>query len=145
MRNVSRMKRGARAGAVLAAALALLAACQPLPRPFAPTERGGDLPFSPAADAYGITLRPVSGMPSTLAVSFAPALVEALGLTVDEDTGGVTRADGTVIGGLYAAGRTALGVCSESNFSGLSIADTVFSGRRAARAALRLNEPAGLD
>ena len=31
------------------------------------------------------------------------------GLTVDEDTGGVTRADGTVIGGLYAAGRTALG------------------------------------
>ena len=67
------------------------------------------------------------------------------GLTVDEDTGGVTRADGTVIGGLYAAGRTALGVCSESNFSGLSIADTVFSGRRAARAALRLNEPAGLD
>ena len=63
------------------------------------------------------------------------------GLTIDEDTGGVTRADGTVIGGLYAAGRTALGVCSESNFSGLSIADTVFSGRRAARAALRLNEP----
>ena len=63
------------------------------------------------------------------------------GLTVDEDTGGVTRADGTVIGGLYAAGRTALGVCSESNFSGLSIADTVFSGRRAARAALRVNEP----
>ena len=67
------------------------------------------------------------------------------GLTVDEDTGGVTRADGTVIGGLYAAGRTALGVCSESNFSGLSIADTVFSGRRAARAALRLNEPAAMD
>ncbi len=66
------------------------------------------------------------------------------GLTVDEDTGGVTRADGTVIGGLYAAGRSALGVCSESNFSGLSIADTVFSGRRAARAALRLNEPAAV-
>ena len=63
------------------------------------------------------------------------------GLTVDEDTGGVTRADGTVVGGLYAAGRTALGICSESNFSGLSIADTVFSGRRAARAALRVNEP----
>ena len=63
------------------------------------------------------------------------------GLTVDEATGGVTRADGTVISGLYAAGRTALGVCSESNFSGLSIADTVFSGRRAARAALGQNEP----
>ena len=59
------------------------------------------------------------------------------GLTVDEDTGLVTRPDGTVIPGLYAAGRTAVGICSESNFSGLSIADTVFSGRRAARAACR--------
>ena len=73
------MKRGARAGAVLAAALVFLAACQPPPRPFAPTEAGGNLPFSPAADAYGITLRPVSGMPPTLAVSFVPALVDALG------------------------------------------------------------------
>jgi 3-oxo-5alpha-steroid 4-dehydrogenase len=59
------------------------------------------------------------------------------GLTVDEDTGLVTRADGSTIEGLYAAGRTAVGICSESNFSGLSIADTVFSGRRAARAATR--------
>jgi 3-oxo-5alpha-steroid 4-dehydrogenase len=57
------------------------------------------------------------------------------GLTVDEDTGAVTRTDGTPIEGLYAAGRSAVGVCSESNFSGLSIADAVFSGRRAARAA----------
>jgi 3-oxo-5alpha-steroid 4-dehydrogenase len=59
------------------------------------------------------------------------------GLTVDEDTGGVTRADGSVVEGLYAAGRTALGICSESNFSGLSIADAIFSGRRAARAAVQ--------
>ena len=58
------------------------------------------------------------------------------GLTVEEETGAVTRADGSVIDGLYAAGRTAVGVCSGANFSGLSIADTVFSGRRAARAAL---------
>ena len=79
MCDVSGMRRGARAGAVLAAALALLAACQPPPRPFAPTERGTDLSIGPAADAYGITLRPVSGMPSTLAASFAAALVEALG------------------------------------------------------------------
>lgn len=59
------------------------------------------------------------------------------GLTVDEDTGAVTKADGAPIDGLYAAGRTAVGVCSESNFSGLSIADTIFSGRRAATAALQ--------
>jgi len=58
------------------------------------------------------------------------------GLTVDERSGGVTRQDGSVIEGLYAAGRTAVGICSKANFSGLSIADTVFSGRRAARAAL---------
>ncbi|MEM8497144.1 MAG: FAD-binding protein [Pseudomonadota bacterium] len=58
------------------------------------------------------------------------------GLTVDEATGGVTRANGSVIEGLYAAGRTAVGICSGANFSGLSIADTVYSGRRAAKAAL---------
>ncbi len=58
------------------------------------------------------------------------------GLTVDENTGGVSRADGTVVDGLYAAGRTAVGICSGANFSGLSIADTIFSGRRAARAAI---------
>ncbi len=65
------------------------------------------------------------------------------GLTVDEDTGNVTRSDGTPIPGLYAAGRTAVGICSESNFSGLSIADTVFSGRRAARAAMQRNDLSG--
>ncbi len=66
------------------------------------------------------------------------------GLTVDEDTGAVTRENGTPIVGLYAAGRTAVGVCSESNFSGLSIADTVFSGRRAANAILRANNVVSL-
>ncbi|MCS7480616.1 FAD-binding protein [Umezawaea endophytica] len=48
------------------------------------------------------------------------------GLVVDEDTGRVTGVDG-----LYAAGRSAVGVCSESYVSGLSLADCVFSGRRA--------------
>lgn len=66
------------------------------------------------------------------------------GLTVEEETGAVTREDGRPIVGLYAAGRTAVGVCSESNFSGLSIADTVFSGRRAASAILRSNNVVNL-
>ncbi|WP_159083087.1 hypothetical protein [Lysinibacillus sp. 2017] len=35
--------------------------------------------------------------------------------------------------GLYAAGRTAVGICSNSYISGLSLADGMFSGRRAAR------------
>ena len=79
MRHVNRARHGAWAVAALAVALAFLAACQTPPRPFAPTERGGSASFRPAEDAYGIALRPVSGMPSALAASFVPALVEALG------------------------------------------------------------------
>jgi 3-oxo-5alpha-steroid 4-dehydrogenase len=55
------------------------------------------------------------------------------GLTVAEDTGQVLRADGSPIAGLHAAGRTALGLCSNSYVSGLSLADCVFSGRRAGK------------
>jgi 3-oxo-5alpha-steroid 4-dehydrogenase len=63
-----------------------------------------------------------------------PAPVLTLGgLVVDPGTGQVLRADGTAIAGLYAAGRSAVGLCSRSYVSGLSIADCVFSGRRAGR------------
>ncbi len=55
------------------------------------------------------------------------------GLVVAEGTGQVCRADGTPVPGLYAAGRTAVGLCSNSYVSGLSLADCVFSGRRAGR------------
>ncbi|WP_112265909.1 FAD-binding protein [Lentzea terrae] len=48
------------------------------------------------------------------------------GLVVDEETGQVPG-----VPGLYAAGRSAVGVCSESYVSGLALADCVFSGRRA--------------
>ena len=54
------------------------------------------------------------------------------GLVVDEDTGAVKSASGQPITGLYAAGRTAVGICANSYVSGLSLADCVFSGRRAA-------------
>ncbi|WP_051831319.1 FAD-binding protein [Streptomyces violens] len=53
------------------------------------------------------------------------------GLRVHDDTGLVLREDGTTVEGLYAAGRSAVGVCSNSYVSGLSLADAVFSGRRA--------------
>ncbi|MGB8331235.1 MAG: FAD-binding protein [Polyangiales bacterium] len=59
------------------------------------------------------------------------------GLVVDEGTGQVKREDGGVIPGLYAAGRNAVGVCSRQYVSGLSIADCVYSGRRAGGAAAR--------
>jgi 3-oxo-5alpha-steroid 4-dehydrogenase len=58
------------------------------------------------------------------------------GIKVNEDSGAVVRADGTDIPGLYAAGRAAVGICSGGFISGLSLADVVFSGRRAARAAV---------
>ena len=59
------------------------------------------------------------------------------GLVVDEATGAVQRADGGAIPGLFAAGRNAIGICSHLYVSGLSAADCVFSGRRAAQSAAR--------
>jgi 3-oxo-5alpha-steroid 4-dehydrogenase len=65
---------------------------------------------------------------------FDPAPVLTLGgLVVAPETGAVLRPDGTPVPGLYAAGRSAVGLCSRSYVSGLSIADCVFSGRRAGR------------
>jgi 3-oxo-5alpha-steroid 4-dehydrogenase len=54
------------------------------------------------------------------------------GLMVNEDNGAVLRSGGSAIDGLYAAGRAAVGLPSEFYVSGMSIADCVFSGRRAA-------------
>ena len=66
---------------------------------------------------------------------FAPTLAFSLGgLVVDEDTGAVENGDGLIIPGLFAAGRSAVGLCSRGYLSGMSLADTIFSGRRAARA-----------
>ncbi len=57
------------------------------------------------------------------------------GLKVDEASGQVLRDDGSAIGGLYAAGRSAVGICSNVYMSGLAYADCVFSGRRVGRSA----------
>jgi 3-oxo-5alpha-steroid 4-dehydrogenase len=65
---------------------------------------------------------------------FYPAPVLTLGgLVVDPGSGQVLRPDGSPVDGLYAAGRSAAGLCSRSYVSGLSLADCVFSGRRAGR------------
>ena len=53
------------------------------------------------------------------------------GLRVDEANGRVLTHDDNPMGGLYAAGRTAVGICSNSYISGLALADCVFSGKRA--------------
>ena len=52
------------------------------------------------------------------------------GLRVNEETGGVLNQSNVEIPGLYAAGRTAVGICSNIYVSGLSVADCIFSGRR---------------
>ena len=56
------------------------------------------------------------------------------GLLVDETTGAVKALSGKPITGLYAAGRNAVGICSNLYVSGLSFADCIYSGRRAAAA-----------
>ena len=53
------------------------------------------------------------------------------GLRVDGNTGLLQNNGGGLIPGLYAAGRNAVGLCSNSYVSGLSLADCVFSGKRA--------------
>jgi len=94
-------------------------------------------------------VRALRGPYSLLDISIGPSMYYPCpmltlgGLLVDEDTGAVLRDSGAPVDGLYAAGRTAVGICSRSYVSGLSLADCVFSGRRAGRHALGL--PAGLD
>lgn len=58
------------------------------------------------------------------------------GLRTDGETAAVLDRQGAPIPGLYAAGRSAVGVCSRSYVSGLSLADCVFSGRNAGRSAV---------
>jgi 3-oxo-5alpha-steroid 4-dehydrogenase len=57
------------------------------------------------------------------------------GLRVDESDGAVRTAAGGTVSGLYAAGRAAVGIASNNYVSGLALADCVWSGRRAGRAA----------
>lgn len=74
---------------------------------------------------------------SLIAISIKRSLINPCpmftlgGLIVDEETGAVKTPAGQPIDGLFAAGRTAIGICANSYVSGLSLADCVYSGRRA--------------
>jgi succinate dehydrogenase/fumarate reductase flavoprotein subunit len=94
----------------------------------------------PARDEVGkpvALVRPLVRAPFSLidvSLRAVPAPMLTLGgLIVDEETGRVLTPSGASISGLFAAGRTAVGICSGSYVSGLSLADCVFSGRRAGR------------
>jgi 3-oxo-5alpha-steroid 4-dehydrogenase len=93
-------------------------------------------------DAFGKVaelVAPLTGPYALIDVSYGPRLgypcpvLTLGGLRVDEKTGQVLD-----VPGLYAAGRTAVGICSNSYVSGLSLADCVFSGRRAGRHAAEI-------
>ncbi len=108
---------------------------------------GGPDPFGKAAEYRKVVGRgPYYAVYVGTDSKFSPAVAITLGgLLVDERSGRVKRADGTLISGLYAAGRTAVGLASGSYVSGLSIGDCVFSGRRAGRYAADEGLSPGLE
>ncbi len=70
-----------------------------------------------------------------LRVESSPYSVFTLGGLHTRPGGGVLDAEGGVVAGLYAAGRTASGIPAQGYNSGLSIADCTFGGRAAGRSA----------
>lgn len=123
---------------------ALAGQCGFDPERFAQTIAAYNRAAAGGADAFGKSrddIRPIVRAPfyavdvSVTSKLFPLPILSLGGLAVDEHSGAVLRADGSAIAGLYAAGRSAVGVCSHLYVSGLSVADCIFSGRRAARAA----------
>lgn len=101
-----------------------------------------------AEDRFGkerVDMRPILSAPFyamdiSIESRFLPLPVITFGgLRVSEDSGAVLDGAGKPIAGLYAAGRTAVGIASQTYVSGLSFADCIFSGRRAARHVARAN------
>ena len=86
-------------------------------------------------DRAGLSRSKLYAIGIGLAAKLFPCPVLTLGgLEVDPQTGAVLREDGIgVVENLYAAGRSAVGICSNNYVSGLSIADCIFSGRRVGR------------
>ncbi|MFD9887726.1 FAD-binding protein [Amycolatopsis sp. NPDC059027] len=93
-----------------------------------PDPTGKPAEFARPLDAPPYSLIDVSIKPN---LGYPCPMLTLGGLAVDEGTGAVRGVDGRAVPGLYAAGRTAVGICSRSYVSGLSLADCVFSGRRA--------------
>jgi 3-oxo-5alpha-steroid 4-dehydrogenase len=98
-----------------------------------PVGRGGDN----CVELIGGPWRAINNAPQNV-FSFMPFFTLG-GVKVDEDSGAVLDGAGRPIAGLFAAGRTAIGLCSNAYQSGMSIADCVFSGRRAGSALARAN------
>jgi 3-oxo-5alpha-steroid 4-dehydrogenase len=92
------------------------------------------------SDMVPIVAPPFYAMDISINSRFLPLPVITFGgLRINERSGLVLDEAGQTIPGLYAAGRTAVGVASNTYVSGLSFADCVFSGRRVARHVARAN------
>jgi len=113
------------------------------PARLAATLRGHDDDIAAArpdlVDKTQVLRKPIGGGPVyaiNMSMSNRHAMTKFMtlgGLRLDEDSGAVVREGGAPIRGLYAAGMSAVGLHSNGYISGLSIADGVFSGRRAGR------------
>ncbi len=91
-------------------------------------------PFGKAPEDVPRLEAPFHVIDVSLGAKLLPCTVLTMGgLVLNEETGQVQRDDGSEIEALYGAGRTAVGIPSNLYMSGLSIADCVFSGRRAGR------------
>jgi 3-oxo-5alpha-steroid 4-dehydrogenase len=102
--------------------------------------RGVDPYFHKAVkDLKPLTTAPLAALDCTTAGSIFGALT--LGGLATQPTGEVLDPRNRVIGGLFAAGRCAAGLCREgrSYASGLSISDATYFGRVAARRAAALD------
>jgi len=103
--------------------------------------RAPDPFYKPPGLQAALTTRPFFSINVSVDNPWAFTSVFTLGgLKVDEKTSQVLREDGSGIAGLYAAGRNAVGLPSESYVSGMSISDCVFSGRRAGRSLSRQSD-----
>ncbi len=97
---------------------------------------GADDPLGKSAKGHHVLKPPFFAINCSITSKRFPCPTLTLGgLVVDETTGQVQDAAGQPVVGLYAAGRAAVGICSRQYVSGLSIADCVYSGRRAGHAA----------
>lgn len=104
-------------------------------------ESGKDAFGKPASQLQKIEKGPFHAIDCSIDSKRFPCPTLTLGgLVVDEASGAVLDRDRQPIPGLYAAGRNAIGICSRQYVSGLSLADCVYSGRRAGRAAAK-NSP----
>ncbi|MCH9685075.1 MAG: FAD-binding protein [Deltaproteobacteria bacterium] len=96
--------------------------------------RGRDALGKAAKYLASIETGPFYGIPLDYDSRLFPTPCLTLGgLRTEGPTSRVLTDDGTPIDGLYAAGRTAVGVASNGYASGLSISDGLFAGRNAGR------------